>query len=161
MVAARPCFIGLSSSTHANITSAAGDVDRHRIVVHCANLLILSISCCMLWVRVSLYSVSSGTRIKECPSLHVVFHTSFLHSDTSACYSLLSFAERWHELSGMSQYLYQCLILARPSSDGRCSPSCRSISSSNRQGKATSRRGIQTRVVIPGAHIVYSHSFIE
>jgi hypothetical protein len=54
VVAARPCFIGLSSSTHANITSAAGDVDRHRIVVHCANLLILSISCCLLWVRVSL-----------------------------------------------------------------------------------------------------------
>jgi hypothetical protein len=83
-----------------------------------------------------------------------VFHTLFLHADTSACYSLLSFAEWWHELSGMSQHLYQCLILARPSSDDRCSPSCRSISCSNRQGKATSRRGIQTRVVIPGAHIV-------
>jgi hypothetical protein len=54
VVAARPCFIGLSSSTHANITSAAGDVDRHRIVVHCANLSILSISCCTLWIRVSL-----------------------------------------------------------------------------------------------------------
>jgi hypothetical protein len=64
------------------------------------------------------------------------------------------FAEWRHELSGMSQHLYQCLTVACPSSDDRCSPSCRSISSSNRQGKATSRRGIQTRVVIPGEHIV-------
>lgn len=54
MAAARPCFIGPSSSTHASITSAAGDVDRPSSVVQCANLLILSISCCMLWVRVSL-----------------------------------------------------------------------------------------------------------
>ena len=81
------------------------------------------------------------------------FHTLFLHPDTSAFYSLL-FAEWWHELSGMSQHLYQCHTVARPSSDDRYSPSCRSISNSNRQGKTTSRRGIQTRVVVPGAHIV-------
>ena len=68
------------------------------------------------------------------------------------------FAEWRHELSGMSQHLYQRFIVTRPSSDGRYSASCRSISSSNRQGKATSRRGIQTRVVIPGAHIVFLHS---
>jgi hypothetical protein len=39
VVAARPCFIGLSSSTHANITSAAGNVDRHRIVVQFFDLI--------------------------------------------------------------------------------------------------------------------------
>ncbi|KAI0249647.1 hypothetical protein BJV78DRAFT_1155718 [Lactifluus subvellereus] len=34
VAAARPCFIGLSLSTHASTTSAAGDVDRHRMAVH-------------------------------------------------------------------------------------------------------------------------------
>jgi hypothetical protein len=73
VVAARPYFIGLSSSTHANITFAAGDVDRHGIVLHCSNLLILSISCCLLWVRVSLLFRFKWHAYKRVSVIHAVF----------------------------------------------------------------------------------------
>jgi len=46
---APPCFIGPSSSTRASITSVAGDVDRLRSVVHCADFvhqLLLSLGPC-------------------------------------------------------------------------------------------------------------------
>jgi len=53
VAAAPPCFIGRSSSTHASIISVAGDVECSGYIVQRANLLTLSISCCLLWVRVS------------------------------------------------------------------------------------------------------------
>ena len=42
-----------SSSTHASIISVAGDVNHSGYIVQRANLLTLSNSCCLLWVRVS------------------------------------------------------------------------------------------------------------
>ena len=81
-------------------------------------------------------------------------HYYLIQTRPLVTHDLDRFAEWRDELSSVSHHLYQRFIVARPSSDGRCSPSCRSISSSNRQGKATSRRGIQTGVVVPGAHIV-------
>lgn len=78
-----------------------------------ANLMILSISCCMLWVRVSLslLRLFQGARVKECPLLRVAcffedsyFLSPFRHA-RFLTHCLFPFAERWHELSGVSQRL--------------------------------------------------------
>lgn len=63
VAAAPPYFIGRSSSTHASIISVAGEVERSGYTVQRANSLTLSISCCLLWVRVSFV----------CPQLAFVF----------------------------------------------------------------------------------------
>jgi hypothetical protein len=137
VAAARPCFIGPSSSTHASITSAAGDVDHPSTVVQCANLLILSISCCLLWVRVSFFIPPSCAPFKCL--LPGRFILSFSIQTCPLCTHYFRHFTEWrHELSGMPQRLDQRLTVARPSSHDRYSPSCRSISRSHRQGETTS-----------------------
>ncbi len=144
MAAARRCFIGQSSSTRASITSAAGDVDRPSTAVRCANVLVLSISCCLLWIRVSLLFHFHCVRFKwhaykrgVCSFRDSYILPSFGHP-CFVTHNFCPFAEWRHELSGVSHHLDQRLSVARPSSNDRCSPPCRSISSSNRKGEATS-----------------------
>jgi len=111
VAAAPPCFIGWSSSTHASIISVAGDVNRSGYIVQRANLLTLSNSCCLLWVRVSFVCPKSPLCFSRC---HCDRHTQGRLSLVAVCslgnfiicyYSnasalllidLILLAERWH-----------------------------------------------------------------
>jgi hypothetical protein len=99
----------------------------------------MSISCCILWVRVSFPCIKVSL-VEGATAIYTRTMVSVARGDVLPGRShnifiiktrllllliaLILPAERWHKLPSMSQHLDQRLTVTGPSSHGRCPPPC-------------------------------------